>query len=396
MAVSRRKFVGGIAAALGYIGARPDVDLFAQQGRAGVAGQGGRGPRPTVDLTKVAKINNNENPYGVPPAVRTAMDDPKAWEWANRYGAPDGGLNQALQELHGVKAENIILGCGSGELLSSITIALLIGDPKKKVLGVNPTYGDPYSKAAQIGRETIRVPLNKDYTQNIPAIIDIANKRADEIGFVYIVNPNNPTGMIVPKDQIKQLLDGIPKDMPVLIDEAYHHFVDSPSYESSMKYVLEGRPVIVCRTFSKIAALAAMRLGYGIAPAELIRKVRTFTTGSQSITVKFGGAASLKDTSGQAKTKALNKQIRDDTVAKLRALGYEVLPSEANFFMVGLKREVSAVAPEFQKRDVLVGRPFPPMTQHLRVSVGTQAEMDKFVAAFKEIMAAPPKASAGV
>jgi histidinol-phosphate aminotransferase len=396
MAVSRRGFFGGIAAALGYISVGADVDLFAQQGRAGVPGQAGRGPRPLVDLTKVAKINNNENPYGVPPVVRTAMEDPKAWEWANRYGAPDGGLNQAIQELHGVKAENIILGCGSGELLSSITIALLIGDPKKKVLGVNPTYGDPYGKASQIGREAIKVPLNKDYTQNIPAIIDIANKRAAEIGFIYIVNPNNPTGMIVPKLQIKQLLDGIPKDMPVLIDEAYHHFVDSPDYESSMKYVVEGRPVIVCRTFSKIAALAAMRLGYGVAPAELIRRVRTFTTGSQSITVKFGGAASLKDTAGQAKTRALNKQIREDTIAKLRALGHEVLPSEANFFMVGLKREVSEVAPEFQKRDVLVGRPFAPMTQHLRVSVGTQAEMDKFVAAFKEIMAAPAKASAGV
>ncbi len=396
MAVSRRRFVGGIAAALGYVGVAPEVDLFAQQqGRAGGPG-GARGARPSVDLSKVAKINNNENPYGVPPVVRAAMDDPKAWEWANRYGAPDGGLNQALQDLHGVKAENIILGCGSGELLSSITIALLIGDPKKKVLGVNPTYNDPYSKASQIGRETIRVPLNKDYTQNIPAIIDIANKRAAEIGFIYIVNPNNPTGMIVPKDQIKQLLDGIPKDMPVLIDEAYHHFVDSPDYETSTKYVLEGRPVIVCRTFSKIAALAAMRLGYGIGPAELIRKVRTFTTGSQSITVKFGGAASLKDTAGQAKTKALNKQVRDDTIAKLKALGHEVLPSEANFFMVGLKREVSDVAPEFQKRDVLVGRPFPPMTQHLRVSVGTQAEMDKFMAAFKEIMAAPAKSSAGI
>jgi len=392
MAVSRRRFVGSVAAALGYVGVRGDADLFAlQQGRQGA---GGRGPRTLVDLTKVAKINNNENPYGVPPAVRTAMEDPKAWEWANRYGAPDGGLNQAIQELHGVKAENIILGCGSGELLSSITIAMLIGDPKKKVLGVNPTYGDPYGKATQIGRESIKVPLNKDYTQNIPAIIDSANKRAAEIGFVYIVNPNNPTGMIVTKAEIKQLLDGIPKDMPVLIDEAYHHFVDSPDYESSMKYVVEGRQVIVCRTFSKIAALAAMRLGYGVGPAELIRKVHTFTTGSQSITVKFGGAASLKDTAGQAKTKALNKQIRDDTIAKLKALGYEVLPSEANFFMVGLKREVSAVAPEFQKRDVLVGRPFPPMTQHLRVSVGTQAEMDKFLAAFKEIMAMPAKATA--
>jgi len=184
--------------------------------------------------------------------------------------------------------------------------------------------------------------------------------------------------------------------MPVLIDEAYHHFVDDPKYATSVPYVLEGRPVIIARTFSKIAALAAMRLGYGIAPAELIKKVRTFTTGSQSITVRFGGAASLKDTAGQAKTRALNKQIRDDTIAKLKALGYEVLPSEANFFMVGLKREASDVAPEFQKRDVMVGRPFPPMTQHLRVSVGTQAEMDKFVAAFKEIMAMPAKATAGV
>jgi histidinol-phosphate aminotransferase len=394
MAVSRRRFVGGIAAALGYVGVGPEVDLFAQQGRGGMPGGRG-GARPSVDLSKVAKINNNENPYGIPAVVRTAMEDPKAWEWANRYGAPDGGLNQALQELHGVKAENIILGCGSGELLSSITIALLIDNPKKKVLGVNPTYNDPYSKAQQIGRETIRIPLNKDYTQNIPAIIETANKRAAEIGFVYIVNPNNPTGMIVPKDQIKQLLDGIPADMPVLIDEAYHHFVDSPDYESSMKYVLEGRNVIVCRTFSKIAALAAMRLGYGIAPAELIKKVRTFTTGSQSITVKFGGAASLKDKEGQAKTKALNKQIREDTIAKLRALGYEVLPSEANFFMVGLKREVSEVAPEFQKRDVLVGRPFAPMTKHLRVSVGNQAEMDKFMGAFKEIMGAGTKATAG-
>src|SRR4026209_3016446 len=120
MAVSRRRFVGGIAAALGSIGVGAKVDVFAQPGR------GARGPRPLVDLAKVAKINNNENPYGVPPAVRAAMDDPKAWEWANRYGAPDGGLSQALQELHGVKADNIILGCGSGELLSSITIALLI------------------------------------------------------------------------------------------------------------------------------------------------------------------------------------------------------------------------------------------------------------------------------
>jgi len=395
MAVSRRRFVGGIAAALGYIGVGPDADLFAQQARAGVPGQGGRGPRPLVDLSKVAKINNNENPYGVPPAVRTAMDDPKAWEWANRYGAPDGGLSQAIQDLHGVKADNIIFGCGSGELLSSITIAMLIGDPKKKVLGVNPTYGDPYSKAAQIGRETIRVPLNKDYTQNIPAIIDTANKRAAEIGFVYIVNPNNPTGIIVTKQEVKQLLDGIPKDMPVLIDEAYHHFVDDPNYASSVPYILEGRPVIVARTFSKIAALAGMRLGYAIASPELVEKMRPFSMGSINALVKHGGAAALKDTASQAEVKKRTIELRKKTAAELEAHGYRTIPSETNFFMVYLGgRQVQPVIEEFREKKVLVGRPFPPMTDHMRVSVGTADEMTRFVTAFKEIFPAKARSTA--
>jgi histidinol-phosphate aminotransferase len=391
MPVSRRDFVGGIAAALGYLGVASEVDVFAQNRPAGQ----GAAPRPRVAMDEydsLAKLASNENNYGPPESVMKAMNN--AWKYSNRYGYPDGNIMQEIAKHHGVKTENILLTAGSGEVLDVVGTTFLPAG--KKVLGVEPSYGSVYQHATSIKSTAIKLPLGKDYRQDIPAMIKAANAHAAELGFVYLCNPNNPTGIIITKQEVKQLLDGIPKDMPVLIDEAYHHFVDSPDYESSTKYVLEGRPVIVCRTFSKIAALAAMRLGYGIAPAELIRKVRTFTTGSQSITVKFGGAASLKDTAGQAKTKALNKQIRDDTIAKLKALGYEVLPSEANFFMVGLKREVSAVAPEFQKRDVLVGRPFPPMTQHLRVSVGTQAEMDKFLAAFKEIMAMPAKATAGV
>src|SRR5262249_3761832 len=162
-------------------------------------------------------------------------------------------------------------------------------------------------------------PLNADSTQNIPALIEAANTHASEIGFVYLCNPNNPTGMIVPKDEVKQLLDGIPKDMPVLIDEAYHHFVDSPKYATSIPYVLEGPPGIVTRTFSKIAGLAAMRLGYGVAPASLVQKMRPYETGSQNVLVKFGGAASLKDTAAQQKVKALNIEVRERTVAELRA-----------------------------------------------------------------------------
>ena len=388
--VSRRSFFGGLAAALGYLGLGPSTDLFAQT-RPGAAGNAVPRMRGNDDYDAIAHLSSNENCWGPPESVMKAMNN--AWKYSNRYGYPDANIVGEIAKHHGVKPENILLGAGSGEILDVVGTTFLLGG--KKVLGVEPSYGSVYQHATSIKSSAITLPLGKDYRQDIPAMIKAANSHASELGFVYLCNPNNPTGIIITKQEVKQLLDGIPKDMPVLIDEAYHHFVDSPDYESSMKYVLEGRPVIVCRTFSKIAALAAMRLGYGVGPAELIRKVHTFTTGSQSITVKFGGAASLKDTAGQAKTRALNKQIRDDTIAKLKAFGYEVLPSEANFFMVGLKREAGDVAPEFQKRDVMVGRPFPPMTQHLRVSVGTQAEMDKFVAAFKDIMAAPAKSSVG-
>src|SRR5207237_6562004 len=102
-------------------------------------------------------------------------------------------------------------------------------------------------------------------------------------------NPNNPTGRIVTKQEIRQLLDGIPEDVPVLIDEAYHHFVEDPNYATSVPYVLEGRPVIVTRTFSKIAALAGMRLGYAITTPEIIQQMRPFSTGTINAMVKHGG-----------------------------------------------------------------------------------------------------------
>jgi histidinol-phosphate/aromatic aminotransferase/cobyric acid decarboxylase-like protein len=107
------------------------------------------------------------------------------------------------------------------------------------------------------------VPLLEDYRQDIPGLIKATKLHYRDVGFVYLVNPNNPTGRIVTHKEVKQLLDGIPEDMPVLIDEAYHHFVDDRDYATSVPYVLEGRPVIIARTFSKIAALAGMRNARG-------------------------------------------------------------------------------------------------------------------------------------
>jgi histidinol-phosphate aminotransferase len=391
MTVSRRGFVGGVAAALGYLKVGSEVDLFAQGAGQG-AGAGAR-MRPTMDdYDSIAHLSSNENCWGPPESVLKAMN--QSFKYAMRYGYPGGDVVGEVAKLHGVKQENILLTAGSGEVLDVVGTAFLMNG--KKVLGVEPTYSSVYQHATSIKSSAIKLPLMKDYSQSIPAFIKAANEHATEIGLVYLCNPNNPTGVIVSKDEVKQLLDGIPKDMPVLIDEAYHHFVESPKYATSMPYVLEGRPVIVARTFSKIAALAAMRIGYAVAPAELIQKMRPYSMGSVNVAARFGAVAALKDTQGQADIKKRTLALRKKTQAELEAHGYETIPSETNFFMVSIGREIQPVIQEFSQKKVAVGRPFPPMTKHMRVSVGTEDEMARFVVAFKEIFPAKTRTTAGV
>ena len=312
-----------------------------------------------------------------------------AWKYANRYGYPDGNIVQAIAEHHGVKPENILLTAGSGEVLQVVGTTFLPAG--KKVIGADPSYGSVYQHATNIKADAIKLPLLKDYRQDIPGMIEATNKNAKDIGFFYLCNPNNPTGVVVTAKEVKQVIEGIPKDMPILIDEAYHHFVDDPAYGTSMPYVLEGRPVIVARTFSKIAALAAMRIGYAVSTPEIIRKMRPYSMGSVNVLAKWGAAASLKDTQGQADVKKKVIDLRNKTTRELEAHGYPTIPSQTNFFMVSLEgRTVQPVIEEFRTKGILVGRPFPPMIQHLRVSVGLPEEMDKFVKTFKEIF--PKKA----
>jgi histidinol-phosphate aminotransferase len=373
--LSRRRFFGGVAAAMGVLGLRPSVDLFAQV-RTGQFG----GTEAEYDA--YAKLASNENNWGPPDAVMKAMTH--AWKYANRYGYPDGNIVQAIADHHKVKPDNILLTAGSGEVLQVVGTTFLLGG--KKVVGAEPTYGTVYQHASNIKAEGIKVPLLKDYRQDIPAMIEVANKNAKDVGFFYLCNPNNPTGVVVSAKEVKQIVEGVPKDMPILIDEAYHHFVDDPGYATSVPYIIEGRPVIVARTFSKIAALAAMRLGYAISTPDIIQKMRPFAMNSINALVKWGGVASLKDTAGQAEVRGKVIALRNKTSRELDEWGYPVIPSQTNFFMVSLhERTVQPVIEEFRQKGILVGRPFPPMLNHLRVSIGREDEMDKFMKAFKEI-----------
>src|SRR6266496_6758665 len=316
--VSRRSFFGGLAAALGYLGLGPSTDLFAQN-RPGAVGNAPPRMRGNDDYDTIAHLSSNENCWGPPESVMKAMNN--AWKYSNRYGYPDANILQAIAEHHGVSPQHILLGAGSGEILDVVGTTFGLGG--KKVLGVEPTYSTVYQHATSIKTTAIKLPLGKDYRQDIPAMIKAANARASEIGLVYLCNPNNPTGIVVSKQEVKQLLDGIPKDMPVLIDEAYHHFVDDPNYATSVPYVIEGRPVIIARTFSKIAALAGMRLGYAVASTENIQKMRPYSMGSINALVKWGGVASLKDTASQADVKKKVMDLRKKTTADLEAYGYD-------------------------------------------------------------------------
>jgi histidinol-phosphate aminotransferase len=379
-AVSRRGFVGGVATAVGALTLAPDQFLLAQS-QQGVGSQ-----QPVIpgelEYDGYAKLAANENPWGPPDSVMQAMTH--AMKYSNRYGYPDGGLVGEIARHHGVRPDMVMIAAGSGEILDVVGSAFASNG--KKVVGVEPTYSQVYQHVTGVKGAAITLPLREDFSQDIPALVRVTRRNYRDVGFVYICNPNNPTGKVVPKQDIQALLDGIPEDTPVLIDEAYHHFVEDPSYATSVPYVLEGRPVIVARTFSKIAALAGMRLGYAIAPRELIQQMRPFSTGTINAMVKHGGVAALRDTAAQARVKQMTLDLRKKHVAQVQALGYSVIPSETNFFMIHIKRPVQPVIQEFQKKGVLVGRPFPPMTDYLRVSVGTAAEMERFQVAFKDIL----------
>ena len=380
--ITRRGFIGGTAVALASAGIVPGAGI------SGIRDWRVRGDSvddaliiEADDYDDLIKLNYNENPYGPSQPVLAAMTD--AFKYSNRYGYPDRGVKAAIAEHHGVKPENILLGAGSGEILEVVGLSLL--GAGKKVVGSDPSYGAVYSHASGIHAESITVPLLPDYQQDIPALIEATRRHYREVGFVYLCNPNNPTGRPVPSADVQALLDGIPDDVPVLIDEAYHHFVDDPAYTSSIPHVLEGRRVIVARTFSKLYGLAAMRLGFGVATPEMIKTMQPYATGSVNALAKWGAVAALQDTDGQRRVRDETIRLRRKTSKELAALGYEVIPSETNFIMVHTGRPAREVRAAFRERGIVVGRPFPPLLEHLRVSIGSEAEMAAFMDAFRDI-----------
>jgi histidinol-phosphate aminotransferase len=386
--VSRRSFLG---AAVGTL-ALPDIATA-----KGIRRIPGWRPywAPTQsqvdEYDALAHLSSNENPFG--PSQKTLDAMTYAFKYSMRYGYPDNNVMQRIAEDVGVDRQNLLLGAGSGESLEVVGLTYL--GHGKKVVGVEPTYMSVYRTATGIDADVIALPLDADHRQDMDMFVDTVNRHYREIGLVYLCNPNNPTGSVVTADEVAYLLDNIPEDVPVLIDEAYHHFVDDPAYEESLKYVREGRRVVVTRTFSKLYGMAAMRIGYAIAPRDMIREMEPYSTGSVNVLARWGAVAALEDVEAQRMVLDHNRRMREQTVSDLASLGYESIPSETNFFFVNLGRPVAPVRRAFRERNVAVGRDFPPMLDHLRVSIGSEEEMSRFMNAFEDVMRTTATSSSG-
>jgi histidinol-phosphate aminotransferase len=249
-------------------------------------------------------------------------------------------------------------------------------DRTKPLVTAAPTFEALSMYSARNGTETIKVPLRSDFAHDLEQML----AKAKGAGLVYICNPNNPTGSLTGRKEIDQFLSGLPPETYVLIDEAYHHFVTAPAdYISFIDRRPENARVIVARTFSKIYGMAGLRLGYAVGTKDTIERLSaSYVYDNPNCIAARAGTAALADK--KALDAAIRRSVadREEFRRQAAARGVRSIPSHTNFVMVDSARPTRTVIEHFKARNIRIGRPFPPFDTHVRVSLGTPAEMKQF------------------
>ena len=377
--MNRRQFTTALGAGLGAaLVEGPFGPRRAEAARTGT--QGGPAPADAVLL------NSNENPYGPSASALDAMT--KSESVAARYpDAAEQRLTQTIARLHGVTPDRVVLGCGSGEVLQMADMAFL--GPGRKVVVAEPTFEAVLGYARVTKAEAVKVPLTADFRHDLPRMAAACDAGT---GLVYVCNPNNPTGTIVTKDEFAFFLERVPRTVSVLVDEAYHHFVDDPRYASALEWIDKAPNVVVVRTFSKVYGMAGMRLGYAVASKENAEALRAHAAWSNANAAVLAAAlASLAEPDHVPRQRSINRETRDWLCRELERDGRRYIPSHANFLMVDVGGDVQPLIDSFRERHILVGRKFLSLPNWLRVSMGTKPEMQAFVDALRAI--APARAA---
>lgn len=345
-------------------------------------------PDATSSSPSIVRLSSNENPYGPSPAALKAMTEgfSLAWRYPDEYADM---LAEALARLHNVPVDQILLGDGSGEILK-LCAAAFTGRDKKIVIG-NPTFEAIARHAGVANAEVARIDLTSDYHHDLEKMLAAANGPSNNVakgaGLVYICNPNNPTASITPRNEVSNFLAKLSPATIVLVDEAYHHYVETKDYESVIPLVKDHPDLIVVRTFSKIYGMAGLRCGYCVTQRPNIGLMNAHQIfDSVNIMALVAALASLKDPEHVARTHKLNGEVRKAVCAELDVLGFSYIPSHANFMMIDLRREARPIIAALRNRGVEVGRIFPAMPNFMRVTIGTSAQMKLFLAAFRAVM----------
>src|SRR5438552_7495962 len=371
LSISRRKFAHLLGAGAAAAIVRPRFSVATERSSVKTA--------PTGSV--VVRLSANENPYGPSPQAHDAMKN--SFDVCNRY--PDEAndvLIEKIVKINGVNREQVVLGDGSSEILK-LCAETFTGPTQGKLIAADPTFEAilDYSKAN--GAEVVKVPLTSSFAHDLSKMGGAAQK-----GLIYICNPNNPTASITSKNDLRDFIAKTSPDTMILVDEAYFHYADSPDYESVIPLVKDHANLIVARTFSKIYGMAGLRCGYCVAQPETIKRMHGFQMwDSVNVMALAAASASLDDADQVNGGRKMNSEAKNFTLSELEKLGYKSIPSQANFIMFDCKRPVVPIIKAMKERNVQVGRLFPALPNHMRLTIGKQSEMEAFVAAFKQVMA---------
>ena len=326
----------------------------------------------------IIKLASNENPLGPSPKALAAMH--AAVECTHLY--PDGGgyyVTRALSEKLGVPADHIILGNGSNEVIEFVGHAFL--RPGAEIITPEHAFIAYKIIAKVFGARTTEIP-SPEFRQDLDAI---AAAITGDTRVIFIANPNNPTGTMASEEEIERFMSRVNDEVIVVFDEAYYEYVDRPP--DTLKFVRDGRNVVVLRTFSKIHGLASARLGYGIARPELISVLqKTREPFNANGIAQAAAVAALGDEAHQRETKRITDEGRAYFADQLRAMGLTFVPSAGNFVLVNVGDGPAVFKALLPKGVIVRAMGGYNLAEWIRISVGTMPQNERCIAALKEVL----------
>jgi histidinol-phosphate aminotransferase len=323
--------------------------------------------------SKPLGLDRNQNAHG---PSRLALAAMKEGVQASSYPEEQcEKLQSRIADLHRVSPEQVVLGCGSSEILRMAVDAFV--SPSRRLLVARPTFDWIAEWGRRAGASVLAVPLRPDYSHDVDAMLD----RADgSTGLVYVCNPNNPTGTLTRRPELEAFIRKLPDSTQVLIDEAYHQYIgESVEHVSFVERRLDDARVIVTRTFSTIYGLAGLRVGYAVCDADTARRLRSeqLPYAVNAVGAKAARAA-LDDEDHLRACFAQNTNDRQEFFNQANARMLRVIDSQANFVMLNTGVDAATVVQHFKTHDVLVAGEIPGFDTHVRVSLGSADDMRRF------------------